>query len=96
VIVDTPPPPPRQVIVHSRPGYVFVRGYWEMRGTTWVWVEGRWVRDRPGKVYLQGRWIGRGSRYHWVSPQWRAAGHSYVRVRGPQIREERRVRRRRP
>ena len=79
VVVDTPPPPPRHVVVRTRPGYVYVNGYWQMRGSSWVWVDGYWQPQRVGHVYVPGRWIHRGGRYHWVDPHWQARGSVTVR-----------------
>jgi hypothetical protein len=54
--VHTAPPPPRYVVRDTRPGYVWVDGYWDMVGGHWVWRDGYWERERPGYVYIQGRW----------------------------------------
>jgi hypothetical protein len=91
VVVDSPPPPPRQIVVHSRPGFVFVRGYWQRRGSSWMWVDGYWMRERPGQIYVQGRWLRRGGRYHWVSPHWRS-GSRGVGYREYRRRDDRRQR----
>jgi hypothetical protein len=82
VIVDTPPPPPRHVVVRTRPGHIYVNGYWQMRGARWFWVDGYWQPHRVGHIYVQGRWIHRGGRYHWVDPHWQSRGSVSVRSRG--------------
>lgn len=37
-----PTPDPR-----SRPGFIWVRGYWHWDGVGWVWKAGRWERESP-------------------------------------------------
>lgn len=83
------PPPPRAVVVESRPGYVWVHGNWELQNGYWVWRDGYWVRDRPGYVYIQGRWVHDGGRQRYVRGYWqpRREGHvwvpgAWVEVRG--------------
>ncbi len=54
------PPPPRYAVVGVAPGpgFVWTSGYWDLRGSNWAWVEGRWMRPpRPRAV--------------WVAPEWR-------------------------
>lgn len=86
VVVDSPPPRPRRhVVMASRPGFVWVEGYWANLGGKWVWQDGHWERERSGYVYVQGRWVNRAGRWHWVEPRWER-GHVRmrrdVRVRG--------------
>lgn len=55
-----PPPPPRYGVVGYAPGpgYVWTEGFWDRRGSQWVWSSGRWLRPpRPRAV--------------WVAPAWR-------------------------
>jgi hypothetical protein len=45
----TPPPPPPPYAYRERgmapgPGYVWVDGYWALRGNRWHWMSGHWVR----------------------------------------------------
>lgn len=60
---QNPPPPPRYGVVGYAPGpgYVWTEGYWGRRGSTWVWVQGRWMRPpRAGAVWVPGGWAERG------------------------------------
>lgn len=80
VVVDAPPPPPHVVQVDTRPGMVWVDGWWVSSGGRWVWRDGYWVRARPGHIYVQGNWVHRAGRWHWVEPRWETRGH--YRARG--------------
>ena len=73
ITIGTPPPPIRYEArpVMPGPGYVWVDGYWGVRGNRYVWVPGHWDRapyegaywvhphydhyDR-GWVYREGYW----------------------------------------
>lgn len=91
VVVDSPPPRARHVVMGARPGFVWVEGYWAYIDGRWVWQDGHWERERSGYVYVQGRWVNRAGRWHWVEPRWQR-GHARVRedvrVRGDVRRDE--------
>ena len=70
-VVDRPPPPPREEPVELRPGFIWVRGSWQMRGGLWTWKAGRFERARPGQDWIAGHWQLRGDRYHWIEGRWR-------------------------
>ncbi|HUJ58710.1 MAG TPA: hypothetical protein VLX92_09465 [Kofleriaceae bacterium] len=72
VEVDQEPPPPRAVVVETRPGFVYIGGRWNWVGGRWVWIDGRYERERPGYLYEQGRWEVRGNRHVWIEGRWRA------------------------
>jgi hypothetical protein len=75
-----PQPAPRRETIPAPPaiaGAQWIPGYWELRGSSWAWVEGRWqvprasgARFRPPsievrgsvKVYLPGGWTSRARR----------------------------------
>ena len=76
--VEADPPPPRHVYVASRPGFVWVDGYWYWGGADWVWMDGYYQEERPGYVWVQGNWSGR----TWQPGYWRVGGRSNVYVRG--------------
>jgi hypothetical protein len=70
----TPPPPLR---VEARgfapePGFVWVDGFWAVRGGGYVWEPGRWARPpRARAVWAPGRWDQRGGRYYYREGRWR-------------------------
>ena len=74
VEVEEEPPPPRAVIVETRPGFVFIQGRWDRRGNQWAWRDGYWERERVGHVWEDGRWERRGRGHVWVEGRWRAGG----------------------
>ena len=89
VEVDEEPPPPRAVVVETRPGFVFIQGHWERGGGRWNWRDGYWERERAGYVWEEGRWDNRGRRHVWVEGRWRAGGGPAVRDHREERREER-------
>ncbi len=88
VEVEEEPPPPRAVIVETRPGYVYVQGRWDRRGGQWIWMDGRWDRERAGYRWDDGRWERRGRGHVWVEGRWSAGGGGRVN-NGPQVRDHR-------
>ncbi|MGP0074715.1 MAG: hypothetical protein ACLPWF_22615 [Bryobacteraceae bacterium] len=49
------------------PGYVWVDGFWNLNGSRWAWVNGRWaVPPHPRAHWDADRWErhGNGWRYH--------------------------------
>jgi hypothetical protein len=74
VEVEEAPPPPRQVVVESRPGFVWIEGRYAYRGGRYEWVNGRWEKDRGGHRWIQGRWERRGRRHVWVEGRWESHG----------------------
>lgn len=66
-----PPPAPRYGVVGVAPGpgYTWTDGFWDLRGRSWVWAPGRWVRP-PGRGSL------------WVRPEWRSEGGRWAFHRG--------------
>jgi hypothetical protein len=79
VEVDEEPPPPRTVVVETRPGFVFIEGRWYLRGGRWEWQDGRWERERAGHVWVAGRWERRGKKHVWIEGSWRASAGPVVR-----------------
>jgi len=78
-IVDDEPPPAREEVVVSRPGYIWIHGRWEHPGNRWLWHGGYYERERPNAVYVEGRWERRGRGHAWVDGGWRARNHVVVR-----------------
>jgi hypothetical protein len=71
--VRVAPPPPRHVVVETRPGWVYVDGYWDWNGYEYVWRDGYWERDRPGYVYVRGYWSNDRGNHRYHRHTWRRA-----------------------
>jgi hypothetical protein len=58
IVATGPPPPPNEVIVVApSPRYVWVPGYYEYRGGTYIWIQGSYRIPPRGKTtYVQGNW----------------------------------------
>ena len=71
--IGPPPPPVVGVVgVAPGPGYVWTDGFWDLRGSRWVWVGGRWMRPpRPHAAWVPGYWAPRGGHYYWRRGYWR-------------------------
>ena len=78
-VVEDAPPAPREEIVVSRPGYVWIHGRWTHPGRNWVWRGGYYERERADQIYVDGRWERRGRGHVWVDGGWRARAHVTVR-----------------
>ena len=64
--VETPPPPPVTVAV-------WIAGFWQWSGTSWVWIPGSWqLRPEPSAT--------------WRAPEWRARGSFHVLIPGGWVR----------
>jgi len=65
------PPPPAPYVVGAMgyapgAGYVWVDGFWNLNGSRWAWVNGRWAVPPHGhSAWVADRWErnGRGWRY---------------------------------
>lgn len=67
VVVGPPPPAPYVGPVGYAPGqsFVWIDGFYDLRGGRWVWVNGYWRRPpRPGAVWVKPYWERRDER-HW-------------------------------
>lgn len=78
-VVEDSPPPPREEVVVSRPGFVWIQGRWTHPGNRWAWQGGYYERERPNSVYVAGRWERRGRGHVWVNGGWQARGRVVVR-----------------
>jgi hypothetical protein len=69
------PPAPRVVGAFGfapGPGYVWMDGFWDLRGSRWVWVDGRWGRPpRAGAVWVPDRWERHGDGWRHNRGRWR-------------------------
>jgi len=65
VYFNVAPPPARYEATPSpRRGYVWVPGYWDLRGQRHYWRAGHWERERRGYNYSAPVWEQRGERWH--------------------------------
>jgi len=71
------PPPPAPMVVGPvgyapGPGYVWADGYYDLRGSNWVWVNGSWAR-RPYRdaVWVRPYWERHGRAYRFHKGRWR-------------------------
>ena len=65
------PPPPQArygvIGVAPGPGYIWIDGFYDLRGSRWAWSPGYWARPpRPHSVWVRPYWKphGRGYRFH--------------------------------
>jgi hypothetical protein len=69
------PPPPVRVEARGVPpgeGFVWVDGFWAVRGGAYTWEPGRWTRPpRARAAWVPGRWESRGGRYIYREGRWR-------------------------
>jgi hypothetical protein len=71
--VPPPPPPMLGVVGHAPgPGYVWVDGFYDLRGSRWVWSPGNWDRPpRPHAVWVRAYWEPHGRSYRFHRGYWR-------------------------
>jgi hypothetical protein len=71
VYLDAPPPPLRlERPPKPREGYVWIPGYWDVRGSHHVWRSGHWEPARRGYRYLPSTWVHNGDRWELQRGQW--------------------------
>jgi hypothetical protein len=76
VAYRVPPPPAPQFVgavgYAPGPGYVWVDGFWDLRGGNWVWASGRWAHPpRPRAVWVADRWERHGEHWRYQRGHWR-------------------------
>ena len=70
--VNVAPPPVRyEVVPATRPGHVWVPGFWDWRHERHHWVRGHWAHERPGYYYAPTRWEDYDGRYYRYRGGWR-------------------------
>lgn len=71
IVIDVAPPAPRQEVVPSaRRGYVWVPGYYDLRGRRHVWVKGHWLKARSGYAYNAPRWVESNGKWRMEPGRW--------------------------
>ena len=65
------PPPPREEVIVTRPGYFWIHGHWGVESGRWRWHGGYYERERPGYSFREGRWERHRNRHVWVEGGWR-------------------------
>jgi hypothetical protein len=71
IIVDVAPPADRvEVVPAAREGYVWAPGYWTWDGSSYAWVDGRYVPALAGYRYVAPRWESVDGHYVLRSEQW--------------------------
>ncbi|HEX3877536.1 MAG TPA: hypothetical protein VHW24_11155 [Bryobacteraceae bacterium] len=73
-VVATGPPAPRYGVVGVAPGpgYMWTEGFYDLRGSNWVWVPGAWRRPpRAGRVWVTPAWSHEGNRWRFHRGHWR-------------------------
>jgi hypothetical protein len=71
------PPPPAPYVVGPMgyapgAGYVWVDGFWDLHGSRWAWVNGRWaVPPRHRSVWVVDRWERHGDHWRFERGRWR-------------------------
>ncbi len=76
VAYRTPAPPPPRVVgavgVAPGAGFVWIDGFWDLRGRNWIWVDGRWARPPRGRhEWVPDRWERHGDRWQRQHGHWR-------------------------
>ncbi len=71
--VPAPPAPRIGVAGYAPgPGYVWVDGFWDLRGSRWVWAPGEWRRPpHQHAVWVRSRWEPRGNSWRFHRGYWR-------------------------
>jgi hypothetical protein len=78
-VVEDAPPPPREEVVITKPGYVWVHGRWTHPGRHWSWQGGHYEAARPEQTYVDGRWERRDGGHVWVAGTWHARSSVVLR-----------------
>ncbi len=77
VAYQVPPPPSAPYAVGAvgyapGPGFVWVDGFWDLRGGRWAWAPGEWRRPpRAHAVWVRSYWEPRGHSYRFHRGHWR-------------------------
>ncbi len=72
--VPPPPPPPVAGFIGVAPGvgFVWIDGFYDLRGSSWFWVPGHWARrPHPYARWEPSRWERHGDHYRFNEGRWR-------------------------
>jgi WXXGXW repeat (2 copies) len=69
-----PPPPISEIKPRHTGGQIWIPGYWNWNGRTFIWQAGHFDHERRGQVYVPAAWesVGQGWALipgHWVNAQ---------------------------
>ena len=67
------PPPPREEVVVTQPGMIWIHGHWLRDNGAWHWHPGYYERERVGQRYVEGHWTYHGNRRIYVEGAWRSS-----------------------
>jgi WXXGXW repeat (2 copies) len=62
----SPPAAQSENVPAARKGYAWSPGFWDWRGTRYVWMKGEWVREKPGYRWEGWHWVGEAGRWYFV------------------------------
>lgn len=70
------PPPPAPYVgavgYAPGPGYVWIDGFWDLRGSRWAYVNGRWASPpHRGARWDRDRWERHGGQWRYHRGHWR-------------------------
>lgn len=74
VYVSERPPAARVEVIPAAPGagFVWIRGYWGHRGSSYAWVPGRWERPAEGRhAWVPERWVHDRNGWYLQEGHWR-------------------------
>ena len=69
-IETAPPETIVEIVPTSRPGFVWIQGYWGWEGHRHMWVPGHWTNARPGYIWVGNNWGHRGHGWHFEAGRW--------------------------
>jgi len=71
LVIEDAPPAPREEVVETRPGFIYIHGHWLRDEGRWNWSAGHYERERAGHTYVEGRWAPNGTGHIWIEGGWR-------------------------
>lgn len=74
IYVRKAPPPPVRPRIPPRPAAdaVWIEGYWQWVGSSYVWTDGFWdPRPPAGKIWVPGKWVHTKRGWYRYPGEWR-------------------------